>query len=173
MKTKIFGMLLLAGALSLTACDEFLTETPKHSLTTDNSVLNYSGAKNAVNGIYGVYEKYGSNLGGSLYSNLHCMAGFWTYNNEMFNMGYKQSSSSVEGYWTQLYKIINACNAAVNGINKLSDGAFPSLAEKMHCWARHDASVDIATLSFCGSSAAGLTRPTHPTAYSIATRHPN
>jgi hypothetical protein len=123
MKTKIFGMLLLAGALSLTACDEFLTETPKHSLTTDNSVLNYSGAKNAVNGIYGVYEKYGSNLGGSLYSNLHCMAGFWTYNNEMFNMGYKQSSSSVEGYWTQLYKIINACNAAVNGINKLSDGA--------------------------------------------------
>lgn len=101
MKTKIFGMLLLAGALSLTACDEFLTETPKHSLTTDNSVLNYSGAKNAVNGIYGVYEKYGSNLGGSLYSNLHCMAGFWTYNNEMFNMGYKQSSSSVEGYWTQ------------------------------------------------------------------------
>lgn len=45
-------------------------------------------------------------------------------------MGYKQSSSSVEGYWTQLYKIINACNAAVNGINKLSDGAFPSLAEK-------------------------------------------
>jgi hypothetical protein len=130
MKTKIFGMLLLAGALSLTACDEFLTETPKHSLTTDNSVLNYSGAKNAVNGIYGVYEKYGSNLGGSLYSNLHCMAGFWTYNNEMFNMGYKQSSSSVEGYWTQLYKIINACNAAVNGINKLSDGAFPSLAEK-------------------------------------------
>lgn len=130
MKTKIFGLLLLAGGLCLTACDDFLTETPKHSLTTDNSVLNYSGAKNAVNGIYGVYETYGSNLGGSLYSNLHCMAGFWKYNNEMFNMGYKQSSSSVEGYWTQLYKILNTCNAAINGINKLSDGSFPSLDEK-------------------------------------------
>ena len=46
-KIKIFS-LLLAGSLCFTACDDYLTETPKHSLTTDNAVLDYSGAKNAV-----------------------------------------------------------------------------------------------------------------------------
>lgn len=43
-KIKIFS-LLLAGSLCFTACDDYLTETPKHSLTTDNAVLDYSGAK--------------------------------------------------------------------------------------------------------------------------------
>lgn len=128
-KIKIFS-LLLAVSLCFTACDDYLTETPKHSLTTDNAVLDYSGAKNAVNGIYGVYETGGSNLGGFLYSYLQCMAGFWTYSNEMYSMSYKQSSSTTASQWSQLYDIINSCNAAINGINKLDDSCFPSVADK-------------------------------------------
>lgn len=128
-KIKIFS-LLLAGSLCFTACDDYLTETPKHSLTTDNAVLDYSGAKNAVNGIYGVYETGGSNLGGYLYSYLQCMAGFWTYSNEMYSMSYKQSSSATASQWSQLYDIINTCNAAINGINKLDDSSFPTVADK-------------------------------------------
>ena len=72
MKTYIASV-LLAGCLC-SSCSDFLTMTPEHSLTMDNSVTSYSGAQNAVNGIYGVYEGC-SSLGGYLYSSLHCMAG--------------------------------------------------------------------------------------------------
>lgn len=129
MKIKIFG-LLLAGSLCFTACDDYLTETPKYSLTTDNAVLDYSGAKNAVNGIYGIYETRSSNLGGNLYANLHCMTGFWTYSNEMYNMSYKQGNSSADGIWSQLYTLINTCNSAINGIGKLDESKFPTPADK-------------------------------------------
>ena len=76
MKTYIASV-LLAGCLC-SSCSDFLTMTPEHSLTMDNSVTSYSGAQNAVNGIYGVYEGC-SSLGGYLYSSLHCMAGMWEY----------------------------------------------------------------------------------------------
>lgn len=128
-KIKIFG-LLLAGGLCLTACNDYLTETPKYSLTTDNAVLDYSGAKNAVNGIYGMYETKGSNLGGYMYTYLHCMAGFWKYSSEMYNMGYKQGSAATSGQWGQLYGLINTCNSAISGISKLDDSVFPSVEEK-------------------------------------------
>lgn len=129
MKIKIFG-LLLAGSLCFTACDDYLTETPKHSLTTDNAVLDYSGAKNAVNGIYGIYEKSSSQLGGNLYTNLHCMAGFWTYSNKMYQMSYKQGSSDTDDIWSELYTLINTCNSAIDGINKLDASKFPTPADK-------------------------------------------
>ena len=83
---RYIASLLLAGALC-TSCSDFLTQNPEHSLTMENSVTNYSGAKNIVNGIYGVYEK-SSNLGGYLYGSLHCMAGLWEYRSIMYNMGY-------------------------------------------------------------------------------------
>lgn len=67
-----------------------------------------------------------------MYSYLQCMAGFWTYSNEMYSMSYKQSSSATASQWSQLYDIINTCNAAINGINKLDDSSFPSVADKTH-----------------------------------------
>ena len=53
---------ILAGCLCA-SCSDFLTENPEHSLTMENSVTNYSGAKNIVNGIYGVYENSCDYLG--------------------------------------------------------------------------------------------------------------
>ncbi len=130
MKTYIASV-LLAGCLC-GSCSDFLTMTPEHSLTMDNSVTSYSGAQNAVNGIYGVYENYGSYLGGYLYSYLHCMAGMWEYSSTMYNMGYTQSSSDmvINNIWSQLYECINAANAAIEGITKLDDSEFPSVEAK-------------------------------------------
>jgi len=129
MKTYIVG-LLLAGGLC-TACSDFLTEEPKHSLTMENSVTSYSGAQNIVNGIYGVYETC-SNLGGYLYGSLHGMAGFWDYDNMMLNMSYTQSNSgyTITGVWEQLYSCINAANAAIEGISNLADEEYPSVEAK-------------------------------------------
>ena len=129
MKTYIMG-LLLAGGLC-TACSDFLTEEPRHSLTMENSVTSYSGAQNIVNGIYGVYETC-SSLGGYLYGSLHSMAGLWDYDDEMVNMGYTQSSDNytVVGIWKQLYSCINAANAAIEGISNLADEEYPSVEAK-------------------------------------------
>ena len=129
MKTYIMG-LLLAGGLC-TACSDFLTEEPRHSLTMENSVTSYSGAQNIVNGIYGVYETC-SSLGGYLYGSLHSMAGLWDYDDEMVNMGYTQSSDNytVVGIWEQLYSCINAANAAIEGISNLADEEYPSVEAK-------------------------------------------
>lgn len=129
MKTYIVG-LLLAGGLC-TACSDFLTEEPEHSLTMENSVTSYSGAQNTVNGIYGVYETC-SNLGGYLYGSLHSMAGLWDYSDEMVNMGYTQSSDNytIVGIWEQLYSCINAANAAIEGISNLADEEYPSVEAK-------------------------------------------
>ena len=129
MKTYIMG-LLLAGGLC-TACSDFLTEEPRHSLTMENSVTSYSGAQNIVNGIYGEYETC-SSLGGYLYGSLHSMAGLWDYDDEMVNMGYTQSSDNytIVNIWNQLYSCINAANAAIEGISNLADEEYPSVEAK-------------------------------------------
>lgn len=120
----------LALGFSLVSCDDFLTENPRHSLTSDNAVANYSSAKNIVNGIYGEYET--SNLGSELYGNQHCMAGFWKYKNPMYNMSYTQTSGTDESdrIWSSLYGIINTANAAIISIEKLDESLFPSAEEK-------------------------------------------
>lgn len=129
-KAYIIG-LLLAGGLC-TACSDFLTEEPRHSLTMDNSVTDYSGAQNIVNGIYGVYERQSSTLGGYLYGSLHCMAGLWDYSDTMYNMGYTQTSNdnTIVSIWEELYGCINAANAAIEGITNLADSEFPSVDAK-------------------------------------------
>ena len=130
MKIKILGLALL-GAACLASCDDFLTETPKHSLTTDNAIRDYESAKNAVNGIYGVYKDC-SYLGGYLYGNMHCMAGLWGYSNTMYQMSYKESANdyTVNTIWSSFYRLVNACNSAIDGIGKLDDSNFASVADK-------------------------------------------
>ena len=126
MKRKIITF-ILAGCL-FASCSDFLTEEPEHSLTIENSVTDYSGAKNIVNGIYGVYENSCNYLGGRLYGSWHCMAGLWKYSDVMYNMRYTQTSneSDVQYIWSQLYECINAANAAIICVDNLAESEFPS-----------------------------------------------
>ena len=124
MKTRIIALALI-GSAAFTSCDDFLTETPKYALTTDNAVRDYNSANNAVTGIYGEYKSC-SYLGGYIYANLHCMAGMWNYSSLMFNMGYTQSANDgiISTIWRQLYSIINVSNSAIQGIEKLDETVF-------------------------------------------------
>lgn len=130
MKIKIFG-LLLAGALALTSCDDFLTETPKYSLTTDNAIRDAESARNAITGMYARYYYY-SYLGGRLYGPLTTMPGIWDYDQTFVNMSYTQSSNdyTVNGVWSGLYGVINACNFAIEGLNKIDAAEFDTPTEK-------------------------------------------
>lgn len=128
---KKYILLTLLAIVTLTSCEDYLNQNPTYSLTIDNSVTSYSSAKNIVNGIYGRYAKC-NDLGGQLYSSLHCMAGMWTYSQVMYDMGYTQTGnvSTCNNIWSQLYSIVNASNAAIIGVSKLNDSMFPSVEEK-------------------------------------------
>lgn len=131
MKKRYIVTLLAGCMLATSSCDEFLTEMPENSYTLENAVTDYKTAQNSVNGIYGVYAK-NSYLGGYLYGFTHCMAGMWDYAPDIVNMGYKQSNPNtfIDGIWKQWYSVINASNAAIEGVSKLTDDKFPSSAEK-------------------------------------------
>lgn len=132
MKIKILGLgLAMLGAVTLTSCDDFLTETPKYSLTTDNAIRDYESAKNAVNGIYGRYKDC-SYMGGYIYGYMHCMAGFWEYSTTMYQMSFKESGNDyvINSVWQNCYYLINACNSAIQGVESLDDAKFPSIADK-------------------------------------------
>ena len=120
---------LLVGILTFCSCNDFLDQQPKHSLTKENAVRDYSGAKNIVNGVYGVFSS-SSTWGGTIYSNLHCMAGFWDYSSQMVNMGYTQSSNGTSSCWSDIYNCINAANAAIEGCTSLADDKYPSIEAK-------------------------------------------
>ena len=124
MKTRIIALSLLA-IVTISSCDDFLTETPKYALTTDNAIRDYNSAENAVTGIYGEYKNC-SYIGGYIYANLHCMAGMWNYSSLMYNMGYTQSGNDgiISTTWRQLYNVINVCNSAIQGIEKLDETVF-------------------------------------------------
>lgn len=129
MKKSYILPLLLGMAATVTSCEDFLTEQPEHQLTIDNAALNYTGAKNLVNGIYGRYIA-NSSLGGDLYGKWHDMAGLWNYNSMMINMAYTQTNNNTAGIWKSWYDVVNATNAAITGITGLADDRYPNAAAK-------------------------------------------
>ncbi|MGN0282361.1 MAG: RagB/SusD family nutrient uptake outer membrane protein [Prevotella sp.] len=130
MKNRILVTAII-GILMVSSCDDYLTESPKHSYITDNAIVDSKSATNAINGMYGKYEEC-TTLGGYIYGSLHCMAGFWDYDDEMYDMGYTQTSDHyiISSIWQELYGVIDACNFAIGGIEKLDDSCFTSAEEK-------------------------------------------
>lgn len=131
MKLKKYMAAILLGGI-MASCDSFLTQPPYHSLTQDNAVRDYNGAKNVVNGIYGKFaSSISTSCSGQMYGYMHCMAGLWKYSEKMYNMGYTQTNYSADA-WKGFYACINAANAAISTITPLDEKLFPSPAEKKH-----------------------------------------
>ena len=51
---KLSYYIMLLGIVFFTSCEDFLDQVPKHNLTLDNAVTDYSGAKNILNGMYAI-----------------------------------------------------------------------------------------------------------------------
>lgn len=128
MKNYISILFVSVGFL-FSSCDGFLTENPEHDLTIDNAVTSYESAKNIVNGIYTNFENY-SALGGELYTNLGCQAGYWDYKTAAYDMSYKQGKDFSSTTWQAIYEGINCANAAITQIEKLDVSKFPSETAK-------------------------------------------
>ena len=46
MMKRLSYYIMLLGIVFFTSCEDFLDQVPKHNLTLDNAVTDYSGAKN-------------------------------------------------------------------------------------------------------------------------------
>jgi hypothetical protein len=127
MKKIIFYLSSLIVLFNLYSCEDFLNQTPKYSLTKDNAVIDYSSAKNIVNGIYSKITT--SAIGGDIQVKLAAQAGLFNYE-IYYKMGYHENSNDGSDVWQQLYAIVNAANAAIEGVSALDLSKFPSEAEK-------------------------------------------
>ena len=54
MMKRLSYYIMLLGIVFFTSCEDFLDQVPKHNLTLDNAVTDYSGAKNILNGMYSI-----------------------------------------------------------------------------------------------------------------------
>lgn len=123
---KKYLVLIIVLGMSLTSCEDFLTEMPKHKLVIENAVRDYESAKNIINGMYGVYEKRCGNLGGYIPAYLYSQASLWKYSGSNVQMSYTQSSNNTTGIWQQFYTCINAANAAIQSLSEAPATVFPT-----------------------------------------------
>lgn len=115
-------------SLILFSCEDFLDQSPRYNVTTDNAVTDYSSAKNVINGIYSRLTL--ANLGGEINGRLSSQAGVWKYYDANYNQSYRQGTNDGASIWLQLYQVVNAANAAVELVSKVDESKFPSKEEK-------------------------------------------
>lgn len=119
---------IILSVLLFSACESFLDESPKHNLTLENSVTDFNGAKNILNGMYAQLQS--KNVGGSINTRLSAQGGFYKNFDKFYNMSYSQGTEDMGDAWQTWYRGVNAANAAVTAISKLSDDKFPSVEKK-------------------------------------------
>lgn len=130
---KIYFIIALTASISFSSCEDFLNQTPEHELVQENAVIDYNSAKNIVNGMYANYAS-SRNIGGYMYGDLHMQAGIYETGGKsaeaFYNMTYSQSTDESTTYtyniWNDLYRCINAANAAIKGVSDLDVSKFPS-----------------------------------------------
>ena len=145
MMKRLSYYIMLLGIVFFTSCEDFLDQVPKHNLTLDNAVTDYSGAKNILNGMYSIVAS-NSAFGGATWCRLSSQGGFYSSYTANFNMAYKEGSNDMDGTWQALYSLVNSANAAIEAISNLAENKFPTPERKLKCWQRP---------GVCG---AGLTR---------------
>ncbi len=114
---------MISIAFLAVGCDSFLDEQPVHKLTLENSVIDFNGAKNVLNGMYSTIQaKY---WGGGVSIPLSTQAGLYDGEAYYYQMAYTQGNEKTYDVWRSYYKGVNAANAAIEGLEKLSVEKYP------------------------------------------------
>ena len=127
---KKLNIVCLIGLVLCASCTNFLDQKPKHELTLENAVQDYTGAQHVITGMYSTMETQW--WGGKIFVALSCQAGMYenNYYTQFYNMSYKQDDFKIEDGWTAWYKSLNAANAAFQSVSALSVEKFPSAERK-------------------------------------------
>ena len=132
MKKILTSIMACACLMGFTACDSFLDEEPKGTLTSNNYYLSEAHALQNVNYLYrtGVPARISSTgaYSGSIVQIQGALTGYFTNTYEGQELTYKYGremtrqqntmtvGNTLMGEWTQAYKAINIANSAIKNI---------------------------------------------------------
>jgi hypothetical protein len=123
------NIFLLLIILSCAACERFLDQPPRHNLTLENAVTDYTGALNVLNGVYFVIEDR-SNMGGNNSCRLSSQGGFYKYYETEYGAAYQANYGNGGGAWAAYYMLVNAANAAIEALTALPETKYPAPERK-------------------------------------------
>ena len=129
MKTNIYlASLLAAGVLSLTSCEDFLTENDPNHIVAEHFFSTENDVERAVNGAY-MALRSGSCMGegSTLYTEERSdNAGRWDNQSsagepfQFTDFSLLASNTYLKGHWTAMFETINNANFAIKGAEEIT-----------------------------------------------------
>ncbi|MDR6783402.1 hypothetical protein ABIE26_000110 [Pedobacter africanus] len=120
MKTKLYlylGVLIL----SLSSCEKFITQDPEFLLTPEVAVTDEASAKSLLNGAYAGVNTNDWTV--RFTGGFSSMLGIINMNTAAYNFNMTATGDN-EALWKAFYVAINNANAAIEGIQPLTDDKF-------------------------------------------------
>ncbi|MFL0101557.1 RagB/SusD family nutrient uptake outer membrane protein [Tenacibaculum maritimum] len=132
---------ITVGVLSLSSCEDQLTNTPHNSLTPSSLFSTPNGFSNAIKGVYSGMigndrDASKDYYGGDYYSVPDILSDNLIINQKgrqskrtLYDWLYNSNSYSGFDLYADAYKAINRCNRVIENINNLAEGAFKNNIE--------------------------------------------
>lgn len=129
-------IIIAAGCTALHACDKELSKPPQFVKVDATAITDQKSAQIALNGVYYRFANVDASnnqiswrehhLPGSMYSGYlgYGLGPMRDEENNHLNSGFAQA------IWDEAYKVINAANGVIRGVNALSDASFAGERKK-------------------------------------------
>ncbi len=135
MKNKFILLIVMLFSITLSSCEDFLTELPSDSVTTITAITSVSGAETALNALYPkmlstnyygrqflFYADYkGSDL--TIFS-------LGRGDSDLFAFKHEENDGSYSGYWNTMYNCILQVNNVIAKGESLREGKLSTADEK-------------------------------------------
>jgi hypothetical protein len=121
----VIGMVLSVLLLPSCKTDQYLDLPPAHALVPENAIRDEGSSIIALNGAYSMLanNNFGANYSGAF----GFMSGYQYHAQALVNVytfSTKYDESIIQDTWLSFYKLINAANVVIEGVNKLPNDLF-------------------------------------------------
>jgi hypothetical protein len=125
---NIISLLLFAGLLVITSCEDFLVQTPTYALPVEDAIETVDDLQNAVNGAYGrlnASDYYSGNFFPLVDLRADIMTSILDYNqiSPMITYQYDRNSSYSEDFWRAPYVTIGRVNDILSVVDNITPEA--------------------------------------------------
>ncbi|MET6996562.1 RagB/SusD family nutrient uptake outer membrane protein [Chitinophaga defluvii] len=121
----VLGALLSFLVLPSCSTDKYLDLPPAHALVPENAIRDEASSIIALNGVYSLLA--GNDFGAYYSGAFGFMSGYQNNANgltSVYSFSTKYEDAIVENTWKASYKVVNAANVVIEGVNKLPGELF-------------------------------------------------
>lgn len=131
MKKIYLYVSLIMVTTALYSCKEELGALPQNSKTEENTILDQATSQIALNGAYYNFASATATKNGwqSHQITTARLAGYMVYGYGVSGLDLNQNTAGTP-FWTESYKLINAANGVIKGVNALADNKFTGNRKK-------------------------------------------